>query len=78
MTMKIVEKLSDLQTRVWSFLVRDSYKETTDLARRGPKFPGCPKLDAFTVLVGIFFFCCEFKNKIVDALLLDLYIHLRH
>jgi hypothetical protein len=41
----------DLHIRFYSFLVHDSSKEATELAKIGPKFPQAPKLEAFTVLV---------------------------
>ncbi len=39
----------DVQIRFCSFLVHDSSKEATELAREGPKFPWGPKLEALTV-----------------------------
>jgi hypothetical protein len=46
---KSCRKTSELQIRVCSFLVHDSSNETTELARKCPKFPSGPKLGAFTV-----------------------------
>jgi hypothetical protein len=36
---KIGRKTLDLQIRFCSFFVHDSYKEATELAKIGPKFP---------------------------------------
>ncbi len=40
----------DLQIRSRSFFVHDSSTEATELARKNPKFPWGPKLEALTVL----------------------------
>ncbi len=42
-------KTLDLQIRFFSFFVHDSSTEATELARKSPKFPRDPKLEAFTV-----------------------------
>jgi hypothetical protein len=36
---KMCRKPLDLQIRLCSFLVHDSSKEATELAKKGPKFP---------------------------------------
>jgi hypothetical protein len=46
---KSCRRTLDLQIWFCSFLVRDSFKEATELARKGPKFPLGPKLEALTV-----------------------------
>jgi hypothetical protein len=47
---KSCRKTLDLQICFCSYLVHDSSKEATELAKKGPKFPWGPKLGAFTVL----------------------------
>jgi hypothetical protein len=48
---KVVGKTLDLQILFCSFLVQDSSKEAMKLAKRGPKFPWGPMLEAFTVIM---------------------------
>jgi hypothetical protein len=44
-------KTLDLQIRFCSFFVDDSSTEATELARKSPKFPCGPKVEAFTVRI---------------------------
>jgi hypothetical protein len=46
---KSCRKTLDPHIRFCSFFVHGSSTEATELARRSPKFPGGPKLEAFTV-----------------------------
>jgi hypothetical protein len=46
---KSCRKPLDLQIRFCSFFVHDSSTKATELARKSPKFPCGPKLEAFTV-----------------------------
>jgi hypothetical protein len=54
---KSCRKPLDVQIWLCSFFVYDSSTEVTEVARKSPKFPRGPKLEAFTVGIrGIF---CE-------------------
>ncbi len=53
----------DLQIRFCSFFVHDSSTEATELARKSPKFPWGPNLEAFTVLSRCFT-CLKSMHKI--------------
>jgi hypothetical protein len=46
-------KTVDLQIRFCSFFVHDSSTWATELARKSPKLPWCPKLEAFTVTLDL-------------------------
>ncbi len=48
---KSCRKTLDLRIRFCSFPVDDSSKEATQVAKKGPKFPCGPKLEAFTVVL---------------------------
>ncbi len=57
---KVVKKTLDLQIRFCSFFVHDSSTGATEFARKSPKFPWGPKLEAFMVVVHYIMYLLDF------------------